>query len=213
MLFDSLFAKAESLLTYMVEHDYSVHYIRRVEAGIDWLKTNGEELQSYEDAYRRRTEACSEKQAKNVRVIFSLLQRFDEEGIYPDSKRRKTLGDTAAINLLNEEYSEIVEIYRRAELARGLKPSAVHGFAGAGARFLLAMQNIGCDHLSDVNEAATLAFFTDESGVIKYSYAYQADIACVFKADLGIYSQDAQRILSYFPRIRQRRKNIAYLTR
>jgi len=44
------------------------------------------------------------------------------------------------------------------------------------------------------------------------SSSTRVNIASVFRADIGIYTEDARRILSYLPALRRNRKTIQYLT-
>jgi integrase len=105
----------------------------------------------------------------------------------------------------------VIDCYKDADSQRGLKSNTIKGNASAGSCFLQFMQGKGLYSMSDIGEKTAMSFFTDESGNASLSSGYKKQIAAVFKADLGKYTEDARRILAYLPCIRPRRKTIPYL--
>ena len=142
---------------------------------------------------------------------YGILKRFDLHGIYPDYRMKEPLFHYGAYHQLCPEFQTIIELYRQAGENHGLKIHTIKGNASGGSNFLLAMQAKGLCSLAEITEEDTMAFFTDSSGMIALSDQYRKEVAAIFKAELGNYTADARRILTYLPRTRNKRKNIAYL--
>lgn len=106
----------------------------------------------------------------------------------------------------------MIDLYRAAGRERGLEENTIYGNASGGSCFLLAMQNRGYLTLEDITEEDAMSFFTDKNGFATLSSGYKKEIAAVFQADLGAYTEPARRVLAYLPMIRPKRKNIPYLT-
>lgn len=73
---------------------------------------------------------------------------------------------------------------------------------------LLSLQSSGFQSLEDVTEKAVLDYFSHK----KFSSSTKVNIAPVFGAQTGSYSDSARRILTYLPNLHRLRKNIQYLT-
>lgn len=61
-------------------------------------------------------------------------------------------------------------------------------------------------------EEDVLSYFCNKNGIPALSNSTKTNIASVFRADLGIYTDDARRILTYLPALRRKWKTIPYLT-
>lgn len=212
MIFDNLMLHADELIQCMQCHGYAKSYYRQLKTEINWLKKNGVAIDSYESACRiREGQTSSPEMKRRYRLVYGILKRFDLHGICPDYRIREPLFHYGAYYQLCPEFQAIIELYRQAGETHGLKVKTIKGNVSGGANFLLAMQTKGFFSLTEITEEDTMAFFTDSSGMIALSDQYRKEIAAVFKVDLGKYAADARRILSYLPRTRNRRKNIAYL--
>ena len=66
--------------------------------------------------------------------------------------------------------------------------------------------------MEDITEDIVLSYFCTESGKPALSSSTKVNIASVFHADLGMYTNAARTILAYLPALNRRRKNIQYLT-
>lgn len=212
MIFDNLILHADGLIQYMQCHGYAKSYYRQVKTEINWLKKNGDAIDSYESACRiREGQTSSPEMKRRYRLEYGILKRFDLHGIYPDYRMKEPLFHYGAYHQLCPEFQTIIELYRQAGENHGLKIHTIKGNASGGSNFLLAMQAKGLCSLAEITEEDTMAFFTDSSGMIALSDQYRKEVAAIFKAELGNYTADARRILTYLPRTRNKRKNIAYL--
>ncbi len=212
MSFKNLLSRCDELIQYMRDNGYSESYILLLKTEINWLRKQGDSVDSYESACQTRMgQTLSPEMRRRYRLEYGILKRFDIDGVYPDFRRKEPLVKRGAYYQLNPEFQEVIDLYKDADLRRGLKPRTVKGNASAGACFLSAMQKEGISHLSEINEEAAMSFFTDSSGNVILSNGYRKQISLVFKADLAQYTCDARRILAYLPRTRPGRKNIRYL--
>ena len=66
--------------------------------------------------------------------------------------------------------------------------------------------------MEDITEDMVLSYFCDESGRPALSSSTKVNIASVFHADLGMYTNAARTILAYLPALNRKQKNIQYLT-
>lgn len=212
MNIENLLQNSNELIRHMENDGHSKSYILLLKTEINWLKKNGDSVDSYEEACRvRQNQTKSSEMQRRYRLEYGILKRFDLDGIFPDFRRKEPLIKRGAYHQLNSMFRETVDVYRVAELKRGLKSQTVNCNVSAVSCFLFSMQSKGCHNLSDINEESVMSFFTDSSGNIALSNGYRKQISLVFKADLGKFNEDAKRILAYLPKTRPRRKNIQYL--
>ena len=210
-----LFDNYEILINYMHDNGYSSSYTARLKTEINWLMHNNhtENFHSYEEAcYIRVSRTKSSKMQKCYRLIYGILLRFDIYNEYPDRRRKEPLIKRGAYPQLNSVFKEVIDLYKKSDRKRSLKENTIYGNASAGACFLLAMQNKGHMTLDDITEDNVLSFFTDNYGNVALSSSYKKEIAAVFKADIGSYTEASRRVLAYLPMVRPKRKNIQYLT-
>jgi len=212
MSFENLLLHSSELIQYMRDNGYSESYILLLKTEINWLKKNGDSVDSYESACMvREGQTYSYDMKRRYHLEYGILKRFDIDGVYPDFRRKEPLIKRGAYYQLNSEFKEVIDLYQDVDLRRGLKQLTVKGNASGGACFLLAMQKEGISCLSEIREEAAMSFFADSSGNVVLSSGYKKQIAAVLRADLDEYTSDARRILAYLPRIRPKRKNIPYL--
>ena len=212
MNFKNLLLHSGELIQHMRDNGYSESYILLLRTEINWLKKNGDSVDSYESASKtREAQTSSYGMKRRYRLEYGILKRFDIDGVYPDFRRKEPLIKRGAYYQLNPEFKEVIDLYQDAGLRRGLKRRTVKGNASGGACFLLAMQKEGVSFLSEIGEETALSFFADSSGNVILSSGYKKQIAAVLKSDLGKYTSDARKILAYLPRTRPKRKNIPYL--
>jgi integrase len=212
MIFDNLVLRSDELMQYMQRHGYAKCYYRQLKTEINWLKKNGDAVDSYESACRiREGQTSSPDMKRRYRLEYGILKRFDLYGIYPDYRKKESLFHYGAYHQLCPEFQTIIRLYRLAGERHGLKTKTIKGNASGGSNFLLAMQAKGSFSLNEISEEDTMAFFTDSTGTIALSDQYRKEVAAVLKSDLDNYTSEARRILTYLPRTRNKRKNIAYL--
>jgi integrase len=215
MDFEKLCNTYDVLIKHMKDNGYFYGYVRRLKTEINWLVKNKEKekIQSYEEAYRiRRNCTKSSEMRRWYRLAYGILKRFDVHNQYPDRISNRPLIKRGAYSQLNDIFKEVINLYNEADMKRGLKKHTIYGNASAGSCFLLAMQNRGCLTLEDITEDDTMSFFTDNNNIAVLSNCYKKEVATVFKANLGIHTEAARRILAYIPMIRSKRSNIPYLS-
>lgn len=212
MNFENLLQTYPDLIKHMQDNGFSKSYILLLKTEINWLKKNGETVDSYESACKiRESQTKSYDMQRRYRLEYGILKRFDVDHIYPDHRRKEPLKKRGAYHLLNSEFKAIVDNYREADLLRGIKDHTVKGNASALSCFLYVMQEKKIEHFSDIREDDTMSFFTDDSGNLNLSNGYRKQISLALKANLGDFTKDARRILAYLPKTRPHRKNIQYL--
>lgn len=212
MNFENLLQKQDKLIQYMQDAGYSEDYIRPLRTEINWLRKNGEIVDSYEAACRlRESQTKSPDMQRRYRAEYGLLKRFDVCNIYPDYRRKEPFIKRSAYDKLNIEFKEVVDACKKSCHSRNLKHNTVKGKISLLSCFLLSMQEMGAGHLSDIAEEDAMSFFTDASGNVTLSDTYRKEISLALKENLGRFSEDAKKIESYLPKTRPRRKNIQYL--
>jgi integrase len=72
------------------------------------------------------------------------------------------------------------------------------------------MQKRGLESLTQIGEKEVVEFFFSD-GVQKYGYSFKKNICAVFKAT-KTYFDGCEEIMNYLPSLREKRKNIQYLT-
>lgn len=204
----------EELIQHMESCDYSPYHIRRVKREMKWLFTNqaAYEISSYEEACRLRSfETESSEMKKQFRTIYNLFRRYALYGTLSNPIREPLFHQDTYSQLI-PYFQNILDIYKKDSLERGLKPGTYRSSISACSGLFLHCQKEGCETLEDITEDTVLSYFCDESGKPALSSSTKVNIASVFHADLGIYTNTAREILAYLPALKKRRKNIQYLT-
>lgn len=202
------------LIEYMMDADYSPHYIRLLKTEINWILKNyvNYDISSYEHACDIRSNSTlSYDMKRRYRLFYGILKRFDESDVYPDRRRKEPLIKRGAYYKLCPEFKEVIDLYQEADKKRGLKKHTIYGNASGGSCFLLAMQKLGHITLSSITEDDALSFFIGDDGKAWTSSCYKKEISAVFRAELDNYTNEAKRIHAYMPAIRPKRKTIPYL--
>ncbi len=174
MSFENLFLNFDRLIKHMENNGYAKSYILLLKTEVNWLRKNGTLVDSYEAACAvREGQTGSPEMRRRYRLEYGILKRFDVDGVYPDYRRKTPLRKRGAYYQLNQEYREVIDSYKKADLLRGLKPHTIKGNASAGACFLHFMQEKGCACLAEINESVAMSFFTDDSGSAALSSGYK----------------------------------------
>ena len=215
MKFTRLRENYDELLCYLEKEGYNKSYIRCIKFDIRWVlkNENNKSWQSYIDIYQDRvSKSKSEQHKRNKRLSFGVIQQFDIYGEYPSRRIKNSLIKRGAYYQLNAEYKELIDFYKQADKARGLKDNTINRTSSNTASFLYAMQNKGLKNLGSISEEDVLSFFLDDKGVLSKSSSYKKQIAAVFKAGINWNEKECRKIVAYLPRIRPKRKNIQFLT-
>lgn len=212
MGFDSLLSRADVLIEHMRDDGHSENYVRQVSTEINWLRRNGRRYDSYESACRaRESQTESGEMRRRYRLMYGILKRFGEDGVFPDFRPKEPLFKRGAYFKLDQRLRSVVDAFIADGKARGLKGKTIKGYASSASLFLLAMQERGCESLEDIAEEDVLSFFAGPSGGPAYSSGFEKEVASVLTSDLGPMSEGGRRVAAYVPRIRPRRNNIQYL--
>ena len=204
----------EELIQHMETCGYSPYHIHRVKREMKWLSKNQDahEISSYEEACRLRSlETESAEMKEQFRSIYSLFRRYALYGTLV-TPVREPLFRQNTYSQLSPYFQNILDIYKKDSIGRGLKPGTYRASISACSGLFLHCQKKGCETLEDITEDMVLSYFCTESGKPALSSSTKVNIASVFHADLGMYTNAARTILSYLPALNRRRKNIQYLT-
>lgn len=216
MHFQNLENHYQELLDYLETNQYSPSHIQKFKTVIKAILKNPENKQwvSYRDIYHAYTKIShSEQSFRYLRTLIGALEQFDLYGKYPDGRRRHSLYDRGSYHLLIPEYQELIDFYCNAENERGKKLTTIRGEAMNAASFLYAMQEKGFKSLDVVTEEAVLSFFLSDEGELIKSCSYKKNIRAVFKAGIEWKERECRKVLFYLPLLREKRKNIQYLTK
>ncbi len=201
------------LICAMKSMGYSEIYIKHVQREIGWIsKHQSDGFQTYEDMFHvRSSQSVSEDMKQKYRVIYGIFKRYANEGIVkPDT--RTPLFQLCKYNALSQYYKQMLRLYEEDSIAKGLKSGTYRSAISACSGLLLYFQNLGHKNLDTVIETDVLKYFCDSNGELRLSSSTKVNIASVFGANLGEFTDSARRILTYLPKLKKRRKNIPYLT-
>lgn len=204
----------QELIEHMEACGYSPYHIQHVKREMKWLSKNQDSqgISSYEEACRLRSlETGSAEMKEQFRAIYSLFRRYALHGTLM-VPIREPLFRQDTYSMLSSYFQNILDIYQKDSIGRGLKPGTYRSSISACSGLFLHCQNAGCKTLTDIGEDMVLSYFCDESGNPVLSASTKVNIASVFHADLGAYTNEARTILTYLPALNRRRKNIQYLT-
>ena len=207
------------LIHHMEVHNYSCEYIESIEWELKWIKKKRAQnnWNSYVEVYNdrvtsgRKTERSKER-IYHLRSIYSILQRFEEKGEYPNRKKGEPLIKRSSYYQLIPTFREIIDLYVEYAKEVGRKDSTIKKRFYKGSCFLLHLQKAGYKSLENVTEKDILNYFTDDEGNAILSSTTKREIASILQAELGIHTRDAKRLLPFLPKIKKHRKNIKYLT-
>jgi integrase len=216
MHFQNLEEHYHELLDFLEANHYSMSYIQKFKTVIrNILKNPGRNRwESYRDIYLEYSRIpYSEQYLRHIRTFIGALEQFDLFENYPDGRRRHSLSDRGSYHLLIPEYQELIDFYCKAEKERGKKLTTIHGEAMNAASFLYAMQKKGFESLNALTEEAVLSFFLSEENELIKSCSYKKNIRAVFKAGIAWKERECRKVLCCLPLLREKRKNIQYLTK
>jgi integrase len=219
MNIEKLCTSYNELLQYMENNHYSANYIKQVEWEIKWLCRSRDKYKfsSYIDIYNTRFSTgrnpnCSESRKYHLRSMYTMLQRFEEDGELPNRQKKQPLVQKKAYLRLLPAFKDVIDLYEGYAEKSGLKEDTIKTCLSKGSCFLLYMQKKGHTSLETIAEDDVLSFFTDDNGEVLLSSTYKRDIAAILGAELGSHTNSARRVLTFLPAIRKKRKNIKYLT-
>jgi integrase len=202
------------LISYLEGNGYSKSYIARFNRDIQRIlhqaKLKGWE--SYTDAYRAYANSSrSSSYLREKRTIIGAIEKFDVLGQYPSRCQRHQIQRISSYDLLPAEFKLLIDHYCEWEKNTGKKRTTLYTESHNATTFLLALHQKGMDSFNKITESAVLEVFYQNERLCR-SYSYKKNIAAVFKACLSFFpTGTCERILSYLPVLREKRKNIQYL--
>lgn len=204
-----------NLISYLEENDYSKRYIDKFKREIKYILSNAKTKtwSSYKDIYLEYE--LSEHSAgylRSKRNIIGAIEQFALYNKYPDRRTRSKLVVRGAYYQLSTEYKNFIDRYCEIESKRCKKSTTIYTESHNAATFLYALQQQGITNLKHITEKAVLSVFVSENNKLKRSCSYKKNIAAVFKACYTYYPDECSRIFTFFPALRETRKNIQYLT-
>ena len=204
------------LISYMKESGYSRIYINRFKREIYRILSLApiQNWSSYMDIYLGYAKSSSSKgYLRNKRTIIGAIEQFDVFGRYPDGRRRHELYARSSYVSLSQEFKSIIDCYFEVESKRGKKASTIYTESHNAATFLLSLQEKGMNALDEISEEAVMGFFVSSDGTKLRGCSSKNNIAAVFKACEPFFPPGScSKILTFLPALRERRKNIQYLT-
>jgi integrase len=207
------------LLEYLHDNGYSRCHIQWIRRCIKLVLNEGSspEIDSYEQLYweevQRRGYTDAAPVRKTLKSVLGCVRRFDLEGIYPQPQlRHGFLAPIKSYDLLNDEYKSVIDYYEQAAKLGSKVDHTIYTEGRAGILFLLHLQNVGAQSITEATERHVLDFFYNGEKIIR-SKAYKDKITPVLKATIPIYGKPVKKLLSLFPSIPKSYRNYPYLSR
>ena len=152
-------------------------------------------------------------QLNEKRTIIRRTAEFDLLGRYPGDSRPKedVPKKPKPYELLRTEFRAIIDSYKAFARLHGRAESTIIGESNITIAFLIFLQRMGIERLSDITEPAVIAHFVDANGTAVRRYSIKKKIEAVLKASSADYPE-CNRIADYLPAYRKRIKNIQFLT-
>ena len=211
---ENLRERYPELIAYMESTGYHKNYVYHVKREIIRILTKADEegWKSYSDIYREYAGRLNSTQTlRNKRTFLGLIEHFDVYGQYPDGQRRQKIVKRAKYHILSDEFRTVIDYYCAVEKKRGKKDTTIYGESYNASTFLYTLQEKNLETLQAITEEAVLSVFIGMDGHLRRSCSYKKNVAAVFKACIPQDPETFKRILSYFPMLRETRKNIQYL--
>ena len=206
--------KSNILISHMINNNYSQRYISKIKKEIETILDKGTSYDSYFDYYENYLRQNS-KQTKRKHRLDSLnvIMNFDQYDILPNRHKYKhKIIDNSNYAKLNDEFKKVIDKYIEISKIKNKKGTTIVNEARNAAVFLMYLQNIGITKIKDIKEDNILNFFVNDKYEIKYSHSYKKNIRIVFKTCIP-YIKECERIVEYFPVMKENHKNIQFLNK
>ena len=206
--------KSNILISHMINNNYSQRYISKIKKEIETILDKGTSYDSYFDYYENYLRKNS-KQTKRKHRLDSLnvIMNFDQYDILPNRHKYKhKIIDNSNYAKLNDEFKKVIDKYIEISKIKNKKGTTIVNEARNAAVFLMYLQNIGITKIKDIKEDNILNFFVNDKYEIKYSHSYKKNIRIVFKTCIP-YIKECERIVEYFPVMKENHKNIQFLNK
>jgi len=200
------------LIRYLKAEEYSKAYIGEILTGIRQVlsEANSADIKSYEEYFEFiHTKFSSKSTLHHKYKIIGKIKQFDLYGILPKCNRRSGFLMPDKYSSLSIEYKNVIDNFAISAKLRGVSDSYVCVTKGAAVRFFYYQQSFHYNTLANITEDSTLSYF-NEDGKIERGYHVMKQIKAVLKECLSS-CPDCQRIISYLPALRNRRKIYPFL--
>lgn len=206
--------KYPQLITYLESNGYSKIYIARLKREIQRILrlARPKRWQSYTDVYLAYTEMSNSLAYLRVKKTFlGMIEMFETRGLYPNRCQRHQILRESSYDLLSPEFKSLIDCYRNSEKRK--KEATAYTESHNATTFLLALHQKGMNTIDKITERAVLEIFF-QNGKLCRSASYKKNVAAVLKACIPFFPSNAcGKVLSYLPALREKRKNIQYLTK
>lgn len=197
------------LLSYMRGKGYSQIYIDRFRREIKQvleLRTKNPAI-TYADIYQLSVKkGLASSTLRHKRSILGLIEQFDVKGIFPEHVKTGFL-TIKNYDLLSEEFKRAIDVFRVKEPESEKKITTVYHESHNAITFFLALQRLGIQRFEQIEERHILSVFKG------YSCSYKKNVSAVIKCCVRFFKKELfLHILSFFPELREKRRNIQYLT-
>ena len=170
-------------------------------------------MESYTDAYLAYVNISkSSSYLRDKRTIIGAIEKFEVLGQYPSRCQRHQIQRISSYDLLPAEFKLLIDHYCESEKNKSKKRTTIYTESHNATTFLLALHQKGMDSFNKITESSVLGIFY-QNGRLCRSCSYKKNVASVFKTGISLFANETcARILSYLPALREKRKNIQYLT-
>ena len=201
-----------TLISYLKEKGYSRGYISEILTGIGQVLSgaNSPNIKSYEEYFEFiQAKFFSKATLHHKYKIIGKIKQFDLYGILPKCNRRSGFLKLDKYSSLSPDYKRVIDDFVISVKLRGVSDSYVCSTKGAAVRFFYYQQSFYYNTLFDITEDSTLNYFNEDGKIVR-GYHVMKQIKAVLKENLSSCS-DCQRIISYLPALRNRRKVYPFL--
>lgn len=216
MVIQNLRERHPLLIEFLEQNGYTISYVIKFKKMIRHILCYAEtkKWRNYTEVYLSFVNRhLSTSYLLESRNIIGAIERFDLEGLYPSRLHRSSIMRKSSHDLLSSEFKKVIDTYSEIEKSKGKKEKAIYVAARQATTFLLEFQKLNIYSLEKVTESAVLSLFYREGKVCR-SRTYRNYVATVFEACSPFFQDGVlRRIISYLPHIRDKRKNIQYLTK
>lgn len=196
------------LVCYMNENGYSSSHLTKITVEFNWLIKNGKQFQSYAEALEERIRCSSPKSSGKLRCLFGILQKLEENGEFPDGSYNNPLSIRDSYSKLLSAFRSFVDEYVDSVNNGIYSESTVYGGKCKFSKFLLELQELGCEKLSDIQQEQILEIFKPDQKDPFKDHPKMSLVATILNS---MASDEARRIAQLIPPIKRTRKNIQYL--
>lgn len=200
------------LIRYLKEEEYSKAYIGEILTGIRQVlrEAASADIKSYEEYFEFiHTKFSSKSTLHHKYKIIGKIKQFDLYGILPKCNRRSGFLKPDKYSHLSPDYKHIVDNFVVSTKFRGVSDSYICATKGAAVRFFYYQQSYHYNTLSDITEDSTLSYFNEDGKIVR-GYHVMKQVKAVLKENLSS-CPDCQRIISYLPVLRNKRKIYPFL--